>query len=431
MTFFNKLMGALLLVASSTGWAATSAEADIDGIAAIVNDDIITLRQLDKQVEFVKKQLSAQNPKLPPMAILRKQVLEREIVKQIQLQLARNTGILVDDNALNTTIENIAGQNKMNLREFRNALESDGFNFADYREFIRDEIIINKLRQREVSNLITVTEQEVDNFLATQQIQGDSDDEYLLSHILISVPEAANSETIEAKQKKAASILADLRKGVDFAQTAMSVSNGPQALEGGSLGWRKAGQLPTLFARIIPQMKVGQVSDIIRNPTGFHIVKLVDKKASKQHVVTQTKARHILLKSNELSAEAEIITRLRQLKDRIESGESFDELARSHSEDRVSAGKGGDLDWVSPGDLTPQFEDVMNRLQPNQVSEPFQTPFGWHIVQVLERRTLDDSGELERKQAKEFIRMRKMDEMTENWMRQLRDEAFVDVKAAF
>ena len=402
--------------------------ATLDRIAAIVNDEVITLNELEEQVDTVRKQIRAQNTLPPPNDVLRKQVLEREIVKQVQLQFAKNTGIFVDDNALNNAIENIAAQNNMSLQAFHDVLERDGYDFARFREDIRNEMIISRLRQREISNAIRVTDQEVDSFISTQQLQGFSDDEFLVSHILIALPEAATPEVIGNTRQRAETVLADLEKGADFSQTAISVSDGQQALEGGSLGWRKLGQLPTIFARPLTRMKKGEISEIIRSPSGFHIIKLVDKRAGEQHIISQTHARHILIRPSELVTETEIISRLRQLKDRIEGGDSFEELAKSHSDDPGSRVNGGDLGWVNPGDMVPQFEAVMDQLKPNQVSEPFQTPFGWHIVQVLERRTLDNSDEYRRNQAREFLRQRKIDEATESWIRQLRDEAFVEVK---
>jgi len=400
----------------------------LDRVVAIINDDVITKVELDRAVKLVRQQLRERNTPAPSAALLNRQVLEREIAKQLQVQMAKGTGIIIDDNALNSTLNNIAGQNKLSIDEFRGALEKDGYEFAQFREDIRGEMAIARLRQREVTNRITITDQEIANYLATQAAQGNVNDEFHVAHILISVPEAASTEAIDNVKKKAEAVLDDLLKGADFKQTAISSSDAQQALEGGDLGWRKAGQLPTLFASALLRMNAGDISPLIRSPSGFHIVKLLEKRAGEQHVVTQTHARHILLRTSELVTENDILTRLRQLRDRIEGGDNFAELARSHSEDRASATKGGNLDWINPGDMVPQFEAVMAQLKPNQISEPFQTQFGWHIVQVLERRDLDNSEEFARNEAREFLRQRKIDEQSETWLRQVRDEAYVEIK---
>ncbi len=425
MPHTRNLLGLLLaLILLPCAQAATV----LDRIAVIVNDDVITEQELEQRLEVIKKQLRAQRATLPPTRVLRKQVLEREIIKQIQLQLAKSTGIMVDDNALNATIENIARQNGLDLAQFREVLERDGFDFASFREDIRNEMIIARLQQREVSNRVTVTEQEIDNFLRTQAAQGHADDEYLISHILISVPEAASPEQIRQAREKAERVLAELKAGADFAQMAISVSDSQQALDGGSLGWRKSGQLPTLFASEAMRLHPGELGDIIRSPSGFHIIKLMDKRVGKRHLVTQTLARHILIRPNELTSEADAINQLKQLKARIEQGESFEKLARAHSDDPGSASQGGSLGWVNPGTMVAQFQEVMDATPVGQISEPFKTQFGWHILQVQDRRTEDNSEDFARNQARRFLRQRKIDESLETWLRQLRDEAYVEYK---
>ncbi len=401
---------------------------ELDRIIVIVNDDIITKQELDVQLGLIIKQIREKNTQLPPVSVLRKQVLEREIIKQIQLQLANSTGIIVDDNALNNTIDKIASQNNLTVREFRDVLEQDGYPFARFREDIRNEMIIARLRQREIHNRITVSEQEINSFLATQTAQGRVDDEFRIAHILISLPEAASTKQIAEAKNKAQAVLQQLQEGADFKQAAISLSDGQQAFEGGDLGWRKAGQLPTLFAQQVTSMSVGELSDIIRSASGFHIIQLAEKRAGEIHLITQTKARHILIKTSDLATKKEVIKRLQQLKDRIESGDDFGELAKTHSEDRGSAGNGGDLDWTNPGDMVPQFEVEMSKLSNNQISEPFQTQFGWHIVQVLDRREQDNSEAYTQAKSRETLRQRKINEMEETWLRQLRDEAYVEYK---
>ena len=416
-----------LLLAVSSVHAKTDG-VTLDRIAAIVNDDVITLNELLRQVEIIRMQIRQQNNLPPSSEVLRRQVLEREISKRLQLQFARNTGIFVDDNTLNNALQTIASQNQMDIRTFRDVLEKDGVEFESFREDIRHEIIISRLQQREVISRISVTDQEIESFIATQQVQGQSDNEYNISHILVALPEAASPEAIEQTRQKAQAVLNKIRKGADFAQVAISSSDGQQALKGGELGWRKSGQLPTLFARLLPQMKRKEVSELIRSPSGFHIIKLNDLRRGEKHIVTQTQSRHILIKPSALITESEAITRLRQLRERLLSGADFTELARSHSDDRVSASAGGDLGWSSPGDMVPQFEAVTAQLKKNEISEPFQTQFGWHIVQLLDRRELDNSDEYQRNQARDFLRQRKTEENRDTWLRQMRSEAFVEIK---
>lgn len=424
-TFFIRSFFLLALCLPVLGQAKT-----VNNIAAIINDDIITSLELTQQLDSIKKQLRSQNTRLPAENILRKQVLEREVLKQIQLQIAKSTGIRIDDNELNSTLSRIAQQNRMSLREFRDALESDGLKFTVFREDIRSEMIVARLHQREIHNRINISTQEVENFLATQATQGNIDDEFNISHILITVPEAANADQISESQQRAEKILAKLDAGEEFQQVAISDSDGQKALEGGKLGWRKAGQLPTLFSTSVTQMQVGEHSKLIRSSSGFHIIRLNEKRTGEKHIITQTKARHILIRVNELNTESDVVTRLQQLRERIIGGADFNELAKSHSEDRASAINGGDLGWVSPGQMVPQFEAAMNSLLPTEVSQPFQSQFGWHIVQAQERRDLDNSEEFTQNKAREFIRQRKIEEMTETWLRQVREEAFVVIKAA-
>lgn len=410
--------------------AASSATVEIDGIVAIVNDVVITRSELEDQVRTIKQQLRQQNTPAPISAVLQKQVLERLITNRLQLQLAASTGIRVDDDTLNRTINRIAEQNKLSLTEFRDVLEKDGFSFDKFREDIRGEITITRLRQRQVDSRITVTDQEVSQFLAAQARQGKSDDEYRLGHILIALPEAAAPEQIQAARQKAGQVLDKLRGGADFKETAIAVSDSRQALEGGDLGWRSAAQLPSLFAPLVPGMKKGDLSDIIRSPGGFHIITLLDYRGGKRHTVTQTLARHILIRTNELLTDDDASMRLEQLAQRIKKGEDFAELARASSDDKGSAVNGGSLGWVGPGDTVPAFEQVMNNLPLGQVSGPFKSEFGWHIMQAQERREHDNTEAYNRSQAQEAIRSRKIEEEYQNWLRRLRDEAYVEYRLA-
>lgn len=424
-TFLKRLLSSLLLLAA----AAIHAETEpLNRIVAVVNDDVVLESELEAKLGIVREQLRAQNTDLPPDDVLRQQVLERVIVDKLQLQLAAANNIQIDDETLASNLRNIAEQNGMSMDQFRATLENEGQDFAAFREEIRNQILIARLHQQMVGNRINVSEQEIDNQIANAKTSGSDDKEYRLSHILIPVPEGAGPDAIRAAEDKAKETVAKLRGGADFAATAVSVSAGQTALQGGDLGWRSAAQLPTVLVETVRGLTPGEITDPIRAAGGFHIVKLNDVRGDGRHVVTQTHVRHILLTADELLPENELQNRLAQLRARIQGGEDFAALARSHSKDKVSASKGGDLGWVNPGDLVPQFEEAMNALKPNEVSEPVQTRFGWHIIQVLDRREHDSTDEFKRNQVREQIRKRKTDEELALWLRRLRDEAYVEYR---
>lgn len=418
----------LLMVATFIIPIAHGDPTPIDRIVAIVNDEAITDTELEQELNTVKLQLRDQSGRLPSDDVLRSQVLQKLVLTHLQLQLAKINNIVVDDDTLNRAIQRIAEQNKLSLGEFRGVLERDGYEFNRFRNDIRSEIIMSRLRQRQVDNRINISEAEVDQFLAQQRKTGASDEEYHIAHILIAVSEAASPAEVREAKDKAQGVLDQLQAGTDFSQLAISTSSGQQALSGGDLGWRKSGQLPTIFANIVPTMKKGEISQLIRSPSGFHIIKLIDQRSGDQHIVTQTHARHILIRTNELVGDAQAQERLRQIKQRLQNGDSFADLARTHSDDKASAAKGGDLGWTSPGQMVPAFEEMMDKLKPGEISEPFETNFGWHIVEVLERRTHDDTVEFQRNNARKQLIERKIAEEQDLWLRRLRDEAYVDIK---
>lgn len=424
------LAGLSLAALALTATAATETPPPetIDRIAAIVNDDVITASELEQRLTTLTKQLRQQRTPLPPRAVLRKQLLERMVLNRIQLQIAETTGIRVDDETLNKTIGNIAAQNKLTLSQFRDVLEKDGFGFAQFREEMRQEIIIRRLLQRQVESRISVTEQEIDNFLVNQKTQGKAHDEYHLGHILIALPEAASPAEIREARERAQGILEELRRGRDFSETAVAVSDGQQALKGGDLGWRKSGELPTLFVNVVQNMKVGEVSDLIRSPSGFHIIKLLEHRSGQRHLVTQSRARHILIRPGGLTSEEQALETARELRRRLLAGEDFAQLAKEYSDDKASAVDGGDLGWVSPGQMVPEFEQALAKLEPGTISEPVKSGFGWHLIQVLERRQHDDTDEFTRNQARKQIFQRKVEEAQANWLRRLRDEAYVEYR---
>ena len=404
------------------------AAVQVDRIVAVVNDDVIMASELNDKLRTVKDQLRQQGTTLPPTAVLQRQVLDRLILNKLQLQMAEHTGIRVDDETLNRTISNIAAENQVSLDDFRKILEQDGYSYARFREDIRHQIMIARLQQRAVDNRVVVSEREVDNYLANQAHQGVTELEYHLAHILIAMPSSPSTRQLEQTRDKAQTVLEKLKGGADFKEVAAQYSDGQQALDGGDLGWRKASQVPTLFADFVADMHKGDISDLIRSPSGYHIIKLLDVRDSKKVVVPQTHARHILIKIDELTTDEDAVRRLKQLRLRIEGGADFGDLARANSTDAVSAADGGDLGWVSPGDLVPKFEQVMNSLKPGEISEPFRTRYGWHIVQVLGRRKHDSTDDIRRARAREAIRKRKVEEARENWLRELRDDAYVEYR---
>jgi len=406
----------------------TTAGIPLDRIVAIVENDVVMQSELENKLRSVRQQLKQQGTQAPPATALERQILNQLVLTKLQLQLAERTGIRIDDTVLNKTISNIAASNQISLTQFREILEKDGYDYGQFREDIRNEMTVTQLRQRHVENRISVTDREIDNFLTTQEVQGNVETEYRIAHILIATPEAASPEMIEQTKQVAKKVLDDLRDDQDFAELAASVSDGQQALQGGDLGWRKRSQIPTLFVEYIDDLNEGDVSELIQSASGFHIIKLISVRSSEKHIVTQTLARHILIQPNELTTSEDAKLRLDQLKLRIEGGDDFAVLAQAHSEDTVSAAEGGSLGWVSPGDLVPKFEDQMNKLQPGESSDPFQSQFGWHIVQVLERREHDNTEDSKRGRAREIIRKRKIEEANQNWLRTMREEAFVEYR---
>ena len=374
----------------------------------------------------VERQLRQQGTQMPPRDVLEKHILERMILDRVQFQLARETGMRIDDAQLDQTIARIAESNRIGVAQLRASLERDGISWSKFREDIRGEIVVGRLREREVDSKIVVSEGEIDNFLATAGMAGN--EEYNLAHILLRVPEQAKPEQLARLQARAEEIISQLRRGADFAQMAASYSDAPDGLSGGAMGWRSLERLPTLFAEAVPKLKPGEVSEVLRSPAGYHIFKLLDRRggAIKAQPVEQTRARHILIKTSELVSEAEARRRLVALKERLTHGADFAELARLHSND-LSAAKGGDLGWLNPGDTVPEFERAMNSLKPGEVGEPVQSPFGWHLIQVMERR-MDISQERVRQSARQTIRDRKADEAYQDWLRQIRDRAYVEYR---
>ncbi len=402
---------------------------ELDYVVAIVNKDVITNSELERKLQEITRQLEAKNTQLPPKSVLRKQVLERIVIDQIQLQLAKQTGIRISDENLNQVLANMAESNNMDLDTFRRALENDGYDFALFREEMRKEMIITQLRKRQVESKTFVTEQEVRKQLASMTSKQNLDNEFHLGHILIPIPESAKPEEIEAAKQKADQVITQLKFGADFAKTAISVSAGQQALNGGDLGWIKQGQLPLVAERIIPNLNPGEISEPVRSPEGFHIVKVINRRShEKQHVIEQTLARHILIRPDDVTSSQQAAVKLNRIRTRIIDGDDFGALAKASSDDRASAVQGGDLGWTSPGQMVPEFQDQMDKLGPGEISEPFRSRFGWHIIQVLSRRTHDNTDDYIKNQARKLIQKRKTAEQTRDWLRRIRDEAYVEFR---
>ena len=404
------------------------AQAEVLGkIAAVVEEDIILEQELDKEVATISQRIRAGNTPAPPEAVLRKQVLEKMIMDKLQRQLAEKAGINVTEDQIANSAADIAQRNNMSLEQFRAELEKQGMPYKTFLDNMRNEIIINQLRSREIGGRIKVTDREVEHFIETQGKSGAENVQYHLGHILIALKEGASASEIQKAEAKADHLVKALRAGQSFTQVAMSESEDDNALKGGDLGWRTINDVPTLFAHKVSQMQADEVSDPIRSPSGFHILKMLEIKGLDNHVTTQTKVRHILIKTNELIDDNEAKNRLLALRDRIADGDDFAKLARANSDDKGSAIKGGSLDWVNPGDLVKPFEETMNKLAINELSEPIQSQFGWHLIQVLDRKAKDDSEEHKKNLIRDAIRKRKIEEETELWMRRLRDEGFVEI----
>jgi peptidyl-prolyl cis-trans isomerase SurA len=417
--------GALVLLALSVQWGQAQ---ELDAIVAVVNDDVVLESEVARETNLVIPQLEQQGTAVPPPEQLRKQVVERLILKKLQQQRAKQLGIEVEDATLMEAVTNIAARNNLSVDELKATLEAGGIRFQDFQEDTRMQILLSRLQTQEVARGVQVTDQEVDRFLETNASQLIPREQVRLQHILVALPESPTPAQVAQAEKKAKGLLAKIRGGADFAAVAAASSDGRTALQGGDLGWFEMAAVPTLMTDLARTMAPGEVTEPLRSPSGFNIIKLTDIKGGGPQSVTQIHARHILVRTNELVSDADAKTRLGQLRTRILGGDDFATLARAHSDDTGSALKGGDLGWLSPGDTVPEFEDVMNGLAPNDVSEPFQSPFGWHIVQVLERRTQDATDDLLRLKAREAIQRRKAEEATDAWLRRLRDEAYVELR---
>ncbi len=431
--FSRALWLALASLAFSTAHAqtreASSSGVLLDRVAATVNDGVVLTSELDEQTLIIGERLRSQNLELPPASVLRRQVLDRLIMQELQMQRADRAGIKVSDETLNNAMTDVAKSNNIKLADLPEVLASQGIDYAGYRESVRKELAMQILRQRDVIQRINVSPREIDQFLERQKKMPDDTNQYDVSHILIAVPQAATPEELDEAARKADEVYQKATSGEDFGRLAVAYSNSQTALEGGSLGLRKGSELPTFLAEPIATMKAGEVTKPIRTPSGFHIVKLNEVKGGQQVLVNQVNARHILIKTNELQDDATVKQKLENIRDRIvNKGENFAAVASVVSEDPGSASEGGNLGWANPGTYVPEFERQLALLQPDEISEPFRTQFGWHIIQLLGRRQFDTTEDVRRQRAYMALRESKADEETELWLRRLRDEAYVEYK---
>jgi peptidyl-prolyl cis-trans isomerase SurA len=399
----------------------------LDNVAAVVNDDVILKSELDAQVTQTEKQILANNTPLPTRDVLQKQVLDQMVLVRLELAQAASRGVTVSDDSVNQALSRIAARNSINLDKLPDLLKQQGIDYDQYRKTLREQLIIQNLEQQVLADNLHITSQELDDQVRADQGSGDSETQYHVAQILVATPSNPTPDDVAAARKKIDIIYQKLKDGADFAAAAVAYSEGQKALEGGDIGWRKASELPTLFAPVVTQMKPGDFSTPMQSGSGFHIVKLMDVKRSDQKVmVTQTHARHILVRTSAILNEQQAKTKIQSLYDQLKAGTDFTKLAAANSDDPGSGKQGGDLGWLDPGATVPQFQTAMDKLQPGELSEPFQTQFGWHIVQVLARRETDQTDEDRKNRAYQAIFARKSEEVIQHWLGEIKDSAFIE-----
>lgn len=427
-TMLIKPLSALILASSLLAGHLSAAEQPLDRVAAIVDNDVVMYSQYQTRLKEVQQTIAKRGVQAPAEDVLRQQVMERLILDAIQLQIAERSGIRVSDEELNASMATIAERNGLTQQEFAQALAADGLTLQDAQEQIRQEMIISRVRQYRVAERIQVTDQEVQNFLASDLGKMQLAEEYQLANILIPVPDAATNDDLDKAQKTVASVVKQLEQGADFAQLAMTYSASENALEGGEMGWRKAAQLPPPFDRLLGGMSIGQVTEPARTAGGIIMLKLLDKRGGDVMYRDEVHVRHILLKPSEIRSPEATQKLAQRLYERLRNGEDFAALAKQFSEDPGSALNGGDLNWIDPSSLVPVFREEMARTEIGQLSKPFESQFGWHVLQVLDRRSTDSSAQMREQQAVSLLRNRKYDEELQTWLRQIRDEAYVEIK---
>lgn len=423
----------LLLVAAVTLSLSVQAERKLlDQVVAIVDDDVILQTELEARINTIATRLRAQGTGLPPRDVLEERVLEQLITESIQLQRADKLGMRISDNELNETMNNIVERNGMTMVEFENQLASEGVTFRQAREQIRNEMLTSRVQQRQVGNRVRVTDREVDNYLAALEARGEDTAEYRLAYIFIEVDNPSNEASVNAAREQAQDLRQQIVDGRDFREVAVAESDASNALEGGDMGWRSESQLPSLVAPVVPELEVGVPSAVLENNSGFHLVMVMDKRGGGQkQVIQQHKVRHILVRPSEAVPDATAEAKIRDIYAQLQDGASFAELAREYSDDPVSGSDGGNLGWVNRGQMVPAFEQAMLEADLNELRGPFRSQFGWHILQVQERRQKDISGEVKKAEARQAIYRRKSETELQNWLREIRDEAFVEFKGEY
>lgn len=422
---FTRVLGALVLLCCLPAGAQTVV---LDKVIAIVDDDVVMASELQQQLAIIQKRIAAQQTQLPPEDVLRSQVLEKLIVDRLQLQMADRAGVRISDAEINQAIGRMQQANQLTAEQFAQQLQLEGMTLADLRHQVRREMVINQVQQGRVNRRIQITEQEIDNFLNSTEGKFWTSPDYQLGHILIAVASGGSDDETAAARTRAEALFEQLQQGADFRQLAIANSAGPQALQGGDLGWRKTAQLPALFADVVPALQVGQVSAPFSSDAGFHLLKLYQQRGGGERMVEQAKVRHILIKPSTIVSEEQAQQQLLDIRRQILDGTSFEEMAREHSEDIGSMLSGGELGWSTPGQFVPTFEQTMQQTEAGQISEPFRSQFGWHILKVDERRNQDMTETVIRNQARNLLRKRRFDEELQNWLREIRSEAYVELK---
>ena len=404
----------------------------LDQVVAIVDEDVILQTELEARINTITSRLSAQGTALPPRRVLEKRVLDQLITESIQMQMADRAGMRISDNELNETMANIAERNGMSLAQFENQLEAEGVTYNQAREQIRKEMLTSRVQQRQVGSRVRVTDREVENYLESLEARGGNNAQYRLAYIFVSVDDPSDEAEVDAAGKKAERLRNEILNGRDFREVAVAESDASNALEGGDMGWRAEGQLPSLVAPVVPDLPVGEVSDVLKNNSGFHLVMVMDKRGGEQQqVIQQHRVRHILVRPSEATTDKQAESKIRDLYQQLQDGASFSELAKEYSDDPVSGSDGGNLGWVSPGQMVPAFEQAMLDADVGELRGPFRSQFGWHILQVQERRQKDISGDVRDAEARQAIYRRKFDTELQNWLQEIRDEAFVEFKGEY
>jgi peptidyl-prolyl cis-trans isomerase SurA len=424
---FRKICGAWIAVLALLSVAPARADyQELDAIVALVNDDVILASELLSRLKTVQDQITEQKMQMPPRDVIISQIMERLILESLQMQDAERRGVSIDDEQLTAAVASIAEQNGLTMDQFQQTLVTEGLNYSEFREQIRREMMISRLQRNLISRRVAISEQEVNDLINSPYYKQLLSDEYRVGHILLSIADEDDQAARSAAREAANEIVASLREGADFAQTAIARSSGARALEGGDLGWRRAAELPSIFSEQVLELKAGDVANPIETPGGIHIIKLLEVRGASQQTEQQTRARHILVTSSAIRSEADTEALAREIYGRLQAGEEFEALAREFSEDPGSALAGGDLGFSSGEEFVPEFREAMAETATGELAAPFRSQFGWHILQVLERREEDLSEEARRNMAARVIQERRFQEELEKWQKELRDEAFVE-----